>query len=36
MRLLEAFAKENHNIDFDWEKYYGSGFDIINFKIFKD
>ena len=24
--MLKAFSKENHEIDFDWNKYYGIGF----------
>ena len=31
--MLKAFSKENHDPDFDWEKYYGNGFNAINFKI---
>ena len=28
--MIEAFGKENHQPDFDWEKEYGSGFDVID------
>jgi hypothetical protein len=31
--MLKAFSKENHDPDFDWKKYYGNGFNAINFKI---
>lgn len=30
--MLQAFSKENHEIDFDWNKYYGNGFNAINLK----
>jgi hypothetical protein len=30
--LLNAFSEENNNINFDWNKNYGTGFDTINFK----
>lgn len=30
--LLIAFGAENHRIDFDWDEYYGLGFDVVNFK----
>ena len=30
--MLQAFSKENHEIDFDWNKYYGNGFNSINLK----
>ncbi len=33
LKMLKAFSKENHDSDFDWEKYYGNGFNAINFKI---
>ncbi len=28
--MIIAFGKENHQSDFDWEKEYGRGFDVIN------
>jgi hypothetical protein len=31
--MLKAFSKENHELDFDWEKIYGNGFNAINFKL---
>ena len=31
--LLYAFSKENHDINFDWDKYYSKGFKALNFKI---
>ena len=31
-RLIMAFGEENHKgIEFDWEKTYGAGFDVVNF-----
>ena len=30
-RLIEAFGEENHQSDFDWEKWYGEGFDVVHF-----
>jgi hypothetical protein len=30
-KLLAAFGKENHESDFDWERNYGGGFDVLNF-----
>jgi 2OG-Fe(II) oxygenase superfamily len=30
-RLLAAFGAENHQSDFDWEKAYGEGFDVLHF-----
>lgn len=32
LRMLKAFSAENRELDFDWDEYYGSGFDCINFK----
>ena len=32
-QLLSAFGDENRSSKFDWEKSYGDGFDIINFKL---
>lgn len=28
--MINAFGKENHDVDFDWEAEYGSGFDVVN------
>lgn len=28
--MINAFGKENHNVDFDWNAEYGSGFDVVN------
>ena len=28
--MIQAFGNENHNADFDWDKYYGKGFDVVN------
>jgi hypothetical protein len=30
-RLLAAFGAENHQSEFDWEKAYGQGFDVLHF-----
>ena len=30
-RLLAAFGAENHQSEFDWEKAYGEGFDVLHF-----
>ncbi|KAH9974283.1 hypothetical protein BGW80DRAFT_1436861 [Lactifluus volemus] len=30
-RLLAAFGAENHQSEFDWEKAYGKGFDVLHF-----
>jgi len=30
-RLLAAFGAENHQSEFDWEKTYGEGFDVLHF-----
>ncbi|KAF4579606.1 hypothetical protein EYR36_001424 [Pleurotus pulmonarius] len=29
--LIEAFGRENRDSEFDWERWYGEGFDVINF-----
>lgn len=31
--LIQAFGKENHESDFDWEGSYGSGFDVLHFAV---
>ncbi|KAL2205596.1 hypothetical protein CC79DRAFT_1276812 [Sarocladium strictum] len=28
--MLKAFGKENHSSSFDWEEYYGKGFDVLH------
>lgn len=28
--MVQAFGKENHQSDFDWDAHYGKGFDVIN------
>lgn len=28
--MVYAFGKENHQADFDWDRHYGSGFDVLN------
>lgn len=28
--MINAFGKENHHVDFDWDKEYGPGFDVVN------
>ena len=33
LEMLSAFSKENHEYNFDWNKYYSKGFNSINFKI---
>lgn len=30
--LVRAFSRENHSIDFDWDHWYGSGFDVLHLK----
>jgi hypothetical protein len=30
-RLLAAFGAENHQSEFDWERAYGAGFDVLHF-----
>lgn len=30
--MLRAFGAENHASDFEWERYYGAGFDVLNIK----
>ncbi|CAF1596657.1 unnamed protein product [Didymodactylos carnosus] len=32
-KLLYAFSAENKDPNFDWDKWYGNGFDTINFKV---
>ncbi|KAG9226908.1 hypothetical protein CCMSSC00406_0003419 [Pleurotus cornucopiae] len=31
--LIEAFGRENRDSEFDWERWYGEGFDVINFGL---
>lgn len=33
IRLLKAFSVENRSAHFDWDLYYGEGFDVMNFHI---
>ncbi|KAK3954426.1 hypothetical protein QBC32DRAFT_232422 [Pseudoneurospora amorphoporcata] len=30
VRMLQAFGHENHSSEFDWEKYYGKGFNVLH------
>ncbi|KAF1977307.1 hypothetical protein BU23DRAFT_550637 [Bimuria novae-zelandiae CBS 107.79] len=30
--LVRAFSRENHSPDFDWDEWYGRGFDVLHFK----
>jgi len=30
VRMLQAFGTENHSSEFDWEKHYGVGFDVLH------
>ncbi|KZL86966.1 isochorismatase family protein family [Colletotrichum incanum] len=30
VRMLQAFGTENHSTEFDWDKYYGKGFDVLH------
>jgi hypothetical protein len=32
-RLVIAFGKENHESEFDWDKEYGEGFDVLHFSV---
>ncbi|KAF6823816.1 isochorismatase [Colletotrichum plurivorum] len=29
-RMLQAFGTENHSTEFDWDRYYGQGFDVLH------
>ncbi|KAI5805819.1 hypothetical protein EDC01DRAFT_640420 [Geopyxis carbonaria] len=31
-KFLEAFGKENHNSEFSWDAFYGTGFDVLHFQ----
>lgn len=33
IKLLHAFSVENRSALFDWDQYYGEGFDVINFQV---
>jgi alkylated DNA repair dioxygenase AlkB len=35
-RLVQAFAEENKSSTFDWDKYYGEGFDVVNMHLLND
>ncbi|RYP70748.1 hypothetical protein DL771_005243 [Monosporascus sp. 5C6A] len=30
VRMLQAFGKENQSTDFDWDEFYGAGFDVLH------
>ncbi|KAI1136275.1 hypothetical protein F5Y05DRAFT_116635 [Hypoxylon sp. FL0543] len=30
IEMLQAFGKENHSTEFDWDEYYGDGFDVLH------
>lgn len=30
VRMLQAFGTENHSTEFDWDKHYGKGFDVLH------
>ncbi|KAK1580636.1 isochorismatase [Colletotrichum navitas] len=30
VRMLQAFGTENHSTEFDWDRYYGKGFDVLH------
>ncbi|KAB5539271.1 hypothetical protein GE09DRAFT_1138145 [Coniochaeta sp. 2T2.1] len=32
VKMLQAFGTENHASEFDWERVYGAGFDVLNIK----
>lgn len=34
-KMIIAFGEENHSSDFEWEKIYGRGFDVLHFTISK-
>lgn len=34
-RLMDAFCKENKESDFDWDKVYGKGFDVLDFSLLR-
>ncbi|KAF2110720.1 hypothetical protein BDV96DRAFT_500583 [Lophiotrema nucula] len=31
-RMVRAFSKENHESEFDWDEWYGDGFDVLHFR----
>jgi nicotinamidase-related amidase/alkylated DNA repair dioxygenase AlkB len=31
-KMVRAFSRENHNPDFDWDEWYGDGFDVLHFR----
>jgi hypothetical protein len=33
LRLLAAFSAENRLTDFDWDQYYGGGFDVVDITV---
>ena len=32
-KMIQAFGHENQSMEFDWAKYYGDGFDVVNLKV---
>lgn len=36
LKMLKAFSSENRETDFDWDTYYGEGFDSIGFDVIRD
>ena len=36
LRMLKAFSKENHEVNFDWESNYGCGFNVIDLNLLDD
>jgi hypothetical protein len=34
-KLIQAFGKENEQSDFDWDKWYGEGSDVLHFSVRK-
>lgn len=31
-KMVRAFSRENHNSEFDWDEWYGDGFDVLHFR----
>jgi nicotinamidase-related amidase/alkylated DNA repair dioxygenase AlkB len=31
-KMIQAFSQENHHSDFDWDEWYGDGFDVLHFR----
>jgi len=36
VQMVKAFSAENRDSHFDWDKHYGGGFSLLNFKVFVD